>query len=103
MITLTEKDGATIIVIENPSEREKELIQQAKDVLSGKTSVAETKKTNVLSATTPQKKSSIWDRYKSPNTPKKEESKKETKEEILNFNPEDFESILDIDEDDVPF
>ncbi len=34
MITISEKDGATIIVIENPSGTEKALIQKAKQALN---------------------------------------------------------------------
>lgn len=106
MVTLSQKDGAVIIVIENPTDIEKELIQRAKDVLKGESSAVESKKTNTAPQTTnttstPQKKSSIWDKFKSPE-PKKE-TIVEPKKEILNFNPEDFEVILDIDEDNIPF
>ena len=85
MITITEKDGATIIVVENPTATEKRVIEQAKNTQKAKST------------------SSVWSKF-ACNKNKTAKTVPETKPaEMLDLgNLDDFETIYDPNED-VPF
>lgn len=91
MITISEKDGATIIVIENPSENEKKIIEQAKN------NQVESPKKNVSN--------NVWAKF-ACNRNKKKDTQEPTTEAIPAksdgmINLDDFVEI--IGSSDIPF
>lgn len=101
MITISEKDGSTIIVVENPTGSEQRIIEQARRLVNSYDS-SFWAKNNEMRGTAPatQKSASGWGK------PKQEESNSkpvslESKDGFINMD--DFEEIYNPFGDEPPF
>lgn len=100
MITLTEKDGATIIVVENPTGSEQRLVEQAKRIVNSYSSSFWSKNAEMRgTATQTSASSNGWGETKQEPAPKP--SAQETADGFINLD--DFEEIYNPFGDEPPF
>lgn len=94
MITITEKDGSTIIVVENPTGSEQRIIEQARKLVNGYSSSFWTKNNEMRGIKTPEP-------VNVQSEPKREDAFASLADENGFINLDDFEEIISADE--VPF